>query len=483
MDAPDPAAPARVNLAAAVRAHLLLVVLMTLGFAALGAAAALVVPQEYSSSTRVLLLPLEGNPYSPGTQGSDLTNLETEAQVVSSDVIEQQVREDLDARFGKPNVGKGLSVAVTPNTQIIKITYGNADAAVAKAVSGQYAQSFLDYRAERRTAYLDSRRTALEKRIDELTTRLDQLRREGRGNLDAQVKALGGQLLNLRLQLASLDAGDSSSSGEILAKPSSKATGLSLPVWAAALAGAVVGLALGLLWAVLRERRRGLLRSVDDLEYLGIPVLGRLGPATEHTVGSGPSDAALMVGAVLNRRVERPSTVAVSAVTTPPAEVPFAEDLASALAQGESAVLLVDAVGVATKEPGLSEALNTAELGDQLSPTPGAVATLSAGQHPEEAARLYGSARMEALLEHAMQRFPWVVVRGSGTERTPGRATVGACRYWVPLVVLGSTTRDELDRSLTWARTTGTQTLGVVAVHPAAAQRRPKHEASAAVDE
>jgi hypothetical protein len=105
------------------------------------------------------------------------------------------------------------------------------------------------------------------------------------------------------------------------------------------------------------------------------------------------------------------------------------------------------------------------------------------GKKPQVGARLYGTARMDAVLEKATTQFEWVVVRGGGTDETVGRSLVGSCRYWIPLVILGRTSREDLDSGLVWARTTGTQTLGVVAVDPSARHRPAKHEASAPVDE
>ena len=96
---------------------------------------------------------------------------------------------------------------------------------------------------------------------------------------------------------------------------------------------------------------------------------------------------------------------------------------------------------------------------------------MSVGRAPHEGSRLYGTPRMDDLLERATQQYDWVVVHASATDQMVGRSLVGGCAYWVPVVVLGHTSRDDLERGLQWARTTGTHPLGVVAIEQTPARR------------
>ncbi len=44
-------------------------------------------PAPYKATATVLVSPLEGNPYSPDGRGDDLVNLQTEAQLVTTDRV------------------------------------------------------------------------------------------------------------------------------------------------------------------------------------------------------------------------------------------------------------------------------------------------------------------------------------------------------------------------------------------------------------
>jgi capsular polysaccharide biosynthesis protein len=485
VDASDAPAPARLNLLSALRAHVLLIVCVTLAFGAAGAVASMLLPRTYAATASVLLQPLDGNPYSPSAQGSELTNLETEAQVITSDVIAREVADELPASVGSPNVTNGVSVAIAPNTQIVQVTYRHRNADTAEAVAEQYAESYLAYRSDRRDTFLENRRTGIQERIDTLTDRLEVMRRKDLANDDPDVRSVGGQLLNLRLQLAALDTGIDTTSGEVIVVPVSKVSGVVLPLLPATLSAMLFGLFLGCGWAVLKERRGNVLRTIDDIEHLGLPVLGHVGsPKVGESVAGSPSDAALMVGAVMNRRVDKPATIAVSMLTDGASTDDFSEDLAHALAQGQQGVLLVAGVSAQpSRQPGLAEALTgNQDLTALTRRVPGGFSRMEIGKKPQVAERLYGTARMDSMLERATSQFEWVIVQGGATDQTVGRSLVGACRYWIPLVILGSTSRDDLERGLNWARTTGTQALGVVAVDRSARRGR-QPEPTAADDE
>jgi len=134
MSTSEPIARSRLGLGAALRPHLLLIAVLGVLFGALAGTAAALLPAEYVATGKVLIQPLVGNPYSPDTAGSDLTRLETEAQVVSSDVIVDAVRDDLPSGHAV-NLTQGLIVSIPANTQIIQIGFRAPDADTATAVA------------------------------------------------------------------------------------------------------------------------------------------------------------------------------------------------------------------------------------------------------------------------------------------------------------------------------------------------------------
>jgi|GEM_PF-5014007 len=483
MSSPDPLAPPRLKIGAALRPHLLLMAVLGLFFGALLGTAAALLPVEYVATATVLVQPLDGNSYSPDGAGSDLTRLETEAQVVSSDVIVQAVRNALPATYAKTNLTKGLGVAIPTNTQIIQVTFRAGNAQTATAISNQYAQSYLDYRSLRRDAFISNRQNGIQQRIDSLTSELEQKRKDGLKPNSAEIKAIAAQLQNLRLQLSTLAIADSIP-GQIITEPVARKSGLSLPLTIAIPAGVVLGLILGAAFALVRERRLDLLRSVADVEHLGVPVLGHVLAEPAHVEGlEAPvddlPDAALMLAAVLTRRVKSPATIAVSLVTSDGQPLEFPDALARALAQGQQQVLLIDGASEeASKRSGLSEALTNGPEQIRLARKDKDLSRMDVGRRPAMGRRLYGTPRLDALLERATQVYDWVIVHASPTDDTVGRSLVGGCGYWVPIVVLGHTSRDDLERGLQWARTTGSHPLGVVAIDQPSRSRRRRGEAT-----
>lgn len=477
MDASVGQQTTRLHVRTSLYAHRVMIALCGISFALLGIAVSGALPTSYVATGSVLIQPLDGNPYAPNAQGSDLTNLETEAQVVASDVIATAVAEELRAENLPVNARKGLRIAVAPNTQIIQIGYAGGSARVVERTAELYAETYLDFRTQRRDAFVDVKREDLSVRIDELSTDLRNLRnREERAADDPEVRAIGAQQTNLRLQLAGLDTAESNP-GEIIAVPQATISGFNISWQQGGLAGLLVGLALGAILALVAERRSERLRSIDDIEHLGVPVLGiQADPDAEDAAfdeadGEPLYDVANLAGTILNRRGSAPATVAVSSLSGTSLVTSFVNDLAQVLAHGREGVLLIDAASdTPTKTAGFSEVLaGRSELkpalvkrvrGKPIDP----VARLLIGKNPAGAQALFSTSRMSDALEAASEEYNWVLVESPSNNQTSGRAVVGACRYWIPIVELGVSSRRDLERGLAWARATGVETLGVVVV-------------------
>lgn len=473
METPHRAARTPPQIWYALRAHLVLIVVMALLGAAAGAAVALLMPRTYTATASVLVRPLVGNAFSPDGQGSDLTNLETEAQIVTSDQILDTVIAGLPGTIGKRNLANGVTVVVAPNTQILRVTAQRPQPGIAEDVSSALAEAYLDYRLERRDDYVDSRRASLQTRIEAIDAQLKELRRAGRSVDDPEMRSVAGQLLNLRLQLSTLESAESQP-GDVIAVGRAKRSGLTIPLEVAVLGGLLLGVVAGVALALLRERRVGTLRTVAAVEDLGAPVLARRPGSADGTSSASPDDAALMVGAVMRRRLTQPAVVAVSGLGDDEGTSGFVADLAGVLAQGRQSVLLIDAHGSSpTPEAGLSEVLaNPATLATVARRSADGYATLSVGKRPDSGQQSYATARMDEALQVAADNYDWVLVHGATLDDTLGRSIVAACAHWIPTVVLGRTTREDVEVGLAWAETTGTRTLGVVAVDASGPRRR-----------
>ena len=476
MDASTAPQTARLHVRTSLYAHRALIVLCAIFGALAGGGAAWIVPIQYSATAEVLVQPLDGNPYAPNAQGSDLTNLETEAQVVASDVITRAVRDSLSKGDAATIARRGLRVSVSPNTQIVQVTYAAGSAQAAETIAQAYAESYLDFRSERRDAFIGSKRDAISERIDALSEQLRQFRRDERPAEDPEVRSIGAQQTNLRLQLAGLDTADRDP-GEVIAVPRASQAGLSVSWPIGALAGLLLGLAAGAILALVLERRSELLRTIDDVEHLGVAVLGAHSGVDQGDPGAidltepAEYDVANLSGTILNRRADGPATVAVSSLSGAARVTVLVNDLARVLAQGREGVLLIDAASEApSKVPGFSEVLVGDVVlsstlvkrtrGEPVDP----VARIGVGKDPMRGFSLYSTSRMSDALDSALAEYNWVIIESPGSDLTAGRAVVGACRYWIPVVELGIATREDLERGLAWARTTGVETLGVVVV-------------------
>ena len=129
--------PRRGALQAALRhSAVLILVLAALG-AVLDAAVGLRRAEDHTARASILVSPLTGNPFSPGGRGDDLLNLETEAQLVSSDQVARAVAARIGDRVTTTaGLLADLDVSVPPNTQILTLEYTASSDSVAVSRAG-----------------------------------------------------------------------------------------------------------------------------------------------------------------------------------------------------------------------------------------------------------------------------------------------------------------------------------------------------------
>ena len=132
-------------------------------------------PRGTSPRHEFLIQPLEGNPYNPTGPGSDLTNLETEAQVAASDVVTGDVWLTSSLEYRRDNLSRFLGVQVASNTQIVQITYRGSNKDLIAAVANQYAASYLAYRESRRDGPDGGQGGQLTSRIADLNRPAEEL--------------------------------------------------------------------------------------------------------------------------------------------------------------------------------------------------------------------------------------------------------------------------------------------------------------------
>ena len=158
------------------RRHLTVLLVAAVVGGLVGLGLALFLPSSWSATTSVLVTPLEGNPYNPSTQGTSLTNLETEAQIAGSEVVGSEVVSQLGLDGTPLELGRDVSVTLESNTQIVKITYSSSKKSEVKSVSEAYADAYLAHRADRRDAAVQAAQGTIDDRIATITNQLNGLR-------------------------------------------------------------------------------------------------------------------------------------------------------------------------------------------------------------------------------------------------------------------------------------------------------------------
>jgi capsular polysaccharide biosynthesis protein len=451
-------------LRAALRSCAWVIVLLAVVGALVGAALGSALPRTWSATSSVLVTPLEGNAYNPTTQGTADTNLETEAQIAGSDVITSKVVDSRHLKMTARALAQNTDVAVEPNTQVLQVTYHSAQQTGVAKITQAIAKTFLDYRSQRRDESVQSRQDTIDQRIASIDAQVSSLQQRTPPPT-LQLRALGGQLLNLRVQAAGL-ASAATSPGEIITDATPQRSGLALPVWALVLAGAVLGLLIGVVYAVSRERRSDVIRSEDELADLDVELLGHQQLARARG-GRGLVDtgeASVDVAAVLRHGASAPATVAVSSDVRGAPSNPLSRDLATELRRSGASVLVVDAASEsAQQQPGLSDLLLDEELklADLVSHQDG-IATLAVGRKPSDIAPLCATRRFTDVLEEATARFDWTIVNTPPESTPTGRSLLRQCRHWVSVVTLNHASRRDIDNALHWSRVHGVDLLGFV---------------------
>ncbi|WP_298989834.1 Wzz/FepE/Etk N-terminal domain-containing protein [uncultured Pseudokineococcus sp.] len=245
-----------------------------------GAAATWAQTPLYTSTTSVLV----ESPSTGADQRSAEINLDTEAQLVRSTRLADEVRARLNVDLSTTEVREAVTVTVPPNSQVLDLTFSASTAEDAQAGASAYAEVYLDQReavAEQRvqdtidslTAQLASLREDLDQSATPGTVlpgSTQQLLAESqRDIIISQITDLNSRLAPLRA--TAVEAGEVISPAGLPRSPTSPVLLLDL------VAGALVGLLLGLVAALAADRLDRRVRRASDLERAAaVPVLAEV---------------------------------------------------------------------------------------------------------------------------------------------------------------------------------------------------------------
>jgi capsular exopolysaccharide synthesis family protein len=283
---PD-ARPDLVEALAVVRLRKWSIAVITLLFTAMAIFLADQQTPQYTSEAKVLVTAVDIDP----TTGQFVPpDLETEAELVQSQVIASQVKTLLNKGKGTTFSGEaralldGVSVTPVTDTDILEISYSSPSPAQAQARAQLFAEGYLLYRQQTVLNKIRLNNTEiraqihlLQRQLNDVEAQLDSLPPgdPGRADLESKESLLQSLIVNKQLDL--LQQPDTFSPGDVI-QPADLPTAPSSPnKLLDAAFGLVAGLSIGIGAAFLRDRLSGRLRTREQVEEeAGAPVVGSI---------------------------------------------------------------------------------------------------------------------------------------------------------------------------------------------------------------
>lgn len=465
-----------------------IILAVVLGLLGLGAGAWLGATRGADAEAMALVLinPLEGNPFSPDAGGDRLVSLETEAQLVTSDVVAGLVADAGEPGLTPETVLAGVSVEVPPNTQLVKITVRHPSAEVAIARAQSFAETYLAYRRARTEAAVFDRRAEVDERIREHSREVGVLARAldraGDGSAEAtviqqKIGDLTTQMGLLRTQFAGLQTA-SSDPGQVVTPAGLAEPGVLDRPGLGGGVGAALGVGLALALTIARIRRDTRVTDAEDLARVDVPVAAVL-PAEG---GPTADDEHQLRVAVLTRGLTHPVTVLVAATHDDASHSGrVATALAAGLARARHEVVLTDLaapVGDAAARSGASDILRGDSSPDKdLQTIAPHLWRLTEGTAAERLDDLVASPEMSALTDDLRKRADVVVLHGPALDSPRSQMLLLHADLVVVAAELGTCRSGDLQEQARRLRAADKQLVGVALVAPS------RHAAAPSVPE
>lgn len=476
----------------AVRHHLAPIVVCVLLGALAGWLYAGTAPSSYTSVTRVLVNPSVGNPYAPtpsSVRQDELTSLETEAQVVRSVEVLDEVSDETG--LSTSTLERDLQVTVPPNTQVLEVSFSAADPTLARKVADAVATGYLANRRARFDDVNAARIARVAERTRSVVAELRTATAEAAVGTASErafhaelADALRSELVSLRAQRTALENSETPPGAVI--SPASLPDGppllssLVLPV-----GGAVAGLGLGVLLAMLLERSRGVVRSAAEVDGTLLPVIAAVPrPRGRRRLrqrdGQAFDTTIRRMRAILLDLDPRPEVIAVAPAGAGEPQADVAEAVAESLARAGHRVVLVQTDpapthgGLEVGDRGLADALVHERLNplDLLQPSVDPLlCLLPAGMPTEQSRELFTTDRVRALIHRLTSIGNLVVIQSPGVDTAEGEALVGAADIGLIVVTVGQTRPREISQAVTRAHTGDTPLAALVVGRHDAARR------------
>lgn len=441
----DIGSPSLADYGARLRRRWWIVALGVIVGLAAGLAYYLAQPPQYTSQTSVLVLPIpDPDGAGQGQRGREL-NLDTEAQIVQSAKVAEAAQSSLGNTLSPSELLRRVAVTVPPNSQVLTIAFTDRTPESAQAGARAFAENYLE---ERRS----EAETEVADQVEALTDQLGSLQAQLNAAADstavlppdspsgvlagAQRAILIDQITSLTSRLSPLRA-LAVTPGTVITEATMPG-GPVAPVLSLDLgAGAMLGLLLGLLAAVVADRADHRVRRPQDVaRYADLPLLADLGPrrGSERLTTAAAFDL-VRSNAVGDGSMTR--LVQVQDVGTPVAADTCALELARSVARNRGrAILVVGHPGSGLPETlglpgarGLADVLRgQVHLTDVLVEDADATGlqVLLPGRDPESVPALLQSPRLSDLLSELRTSAPCVVVETEAADRSAAARVVAA---------------------------------------------------------
>lgn len=478
--------------AAAARSWPILIALTVLGGLA-GAAVGATVSESRTATAVILLNPLDGNPFYPGTRGELLVNLFSEAQVIRSNTVAKTLPDATATGATAEQILTNLSVSVPANTQILQVSYSSADPAVALGRAQGFADAYLAYRKARAAASIASRVDGTKAEIAAHETDLTRLTAQvaaapigsaTAGLLLTQVQSLATQISQLNARMGdiastALDPGQVITPAKLQTPDPIGTRGILV------VGGALLGLLLGLAIAYLRSgvRSKSVVRTAAQIEAFGIRTLATQPNTVEaaHRTFSGsvPADinsSFLPFGAqILDlTRHHRSKSILIAASRTD-AEHPLSVvSMASSLAASGIETIVVDMTGklvlplsAGGRSPGLADVLRDGLPIDSALVSVGpSLRVIRAASRTDSVSRVNAAPGLMELIGSLAERADVVLV-AAGSMLTPDtQLLASAIKSAVIEIEYGHSRISELSAAVQICNDLSVDLLGAVVLPP-----------------
>jgi capsular polysaccharide biosynthesis protein/MinD-like ATPase involved in chromosome partitioning or flagellar assembly len=464
--------------------------------------------QEYTSTASVLVKDTGSDGAVANGRTTGTLNLDTEAQLVKSSVVQTRARDLLRTTIPPQELGEMVTVTVPANTSVLNIDFTTDNPQGAQQGAHAFAEAYLGVRTETAKADVAAQVKALQAQVAALGVQLRKYASQvgtlpensaDRSTAQAQLNNVSNQIdaANQRLvplQTTQIDAGAIITDAQL---PSTASGPLGIIAIAS---GLLLGLLFGLMLAFAIERAdKRVRRSVDLEREFDVPVLVEVptGPRTDfsivQTTHSRQGNAFSELRNVLVSLVsDREQIILVAGASDGPAGSIVAANLAVSLARMNLDTVLVcadpDSSGRQILEldpeaPGLSELLHGGINVSDLEQRPVAGHGLRVIP-PGVEAELTSEATQVFLTEQAIRQFRhsarFVVIDAPPMSSGSQAQTLARLAHVTVLVVeLGATTHDQVLRAARLIDLVGTRSIGMVAM-PRVPVRREKRAQQAA---